>query len=68
MIHDLDQVVIVSDTWGNLFDRLADTVARHAQEEEQEIFPKAQLVLGKDRAKDLDAKFLATQKSLEQSA
>jgi hemerythrin superfamily protein len=68
MIHDLDGVEMASDTWGNLFERLADTVARHAKEEETEIFPKAQGLLGKDRAKDLDAKFLATQKSLEHSA
>jgi hemerythrin superfamily protein len=65
MIHDLDEVEIQSDTWGNLFARLADTVARHASEEETEIFPKAQNVLGKDRALALDPKFHATQKSLE---
>jgi hemerythrin superfamily protein len=66
MIHDLDEVEIDSDTWGNLFARLADTVVRHAAEEETEIFPKAQDVLGKDRALVLDPKFHATQKSLEQ--
>jgi hemerythrin superfamily protein len=66
MIHDLDEVDIASDTWGNLFSRLADTVVRHAGEEEREIFPRAQNVLGKDRALALDPKFLATQKSLEQ--
>lgn len=68
MIHDLDQVEIASDTWRNLFDRLADTVGRHAREEEADIFPKGQQALGKDRAKELDSKFLATQKSLEHSA
>jgi hemerythrin superfamily protein len=66
MIHDLDEVEIQSDTWGNLFARLADTIVRHASEEENEIFPKAQNVLGKDRALVLDPKFHATQKSLEQ--
>ena len=68
MIHDLDEVDIQSDTFGNLFERLADTVTRHAAEEEKTIFPHAQRVIGKDRAKELDPKFLATQKSLEQSA
>jgi hemerythrin superfamily protein len=68
MIHDLDMVEITSDTWRNLFDRLADTVARHAREEENDIFPKAQNALGKDRAQQLDSKFLATQKLLEESA
>lgn len=68
MIHDLDQVAIASEMWGNLFERLADTIARHAQEEENDIFPKAQDILGKERAKDLDVKLLATQKLLEHSA
>jgi len=51
-----------------LFERLADTVTRHAREEETDIFPQAQRVIGKDRAKELDPKFLATQKSLGESA
>ncbi len=68
MIHDLDEVAIASDTFGKLFERLAETVAHHASEEETDIFPKAQAVLGRDRANALEPKFLATQKSLEQSA
>ena len=64
MIHDLDSVEMASDTWGNLFERLADTVVRHAAEEESEIFPKAQTILGKDRAKQLEPKFEQTQKAL----
>lgn len=68
MIHDLDEVEMTTDTWGNLFDRLADTVVRHAKDEETEIFPMAQRVIGKDRAKELDAKFQNAQRSLEHSA
>lgn len=68
MIHDLDETPLSSDTWGNLFERLADTVVRHAAEEERDIFPLAQRVLGKPRAKELGPKFEQTQKSLEQSA
>ena len=68
MIHDLDEVDIASDTFGNLFERLANTVSRHAFEEEHDIFPLAQRVIGRDRAKELDPKFLATQKSLEPTA
>lgn len=68
MIHDLDEVDITGDTFGNLFERLTDTVVHHAIEEEQDFFPRAQRVIGKDRAKELDPKFLATQKSLEESA
>lgn len=68
MIHDLDEVEMTSDTWRNLFERLADTVVHHAREEEHEIFPLAQRVIGKDRAKELDAKFQNAQRSLEHSA
>ena len=57
-----------SDIWGNLFARLAETVVHHAMEEENEIFPLAQRVIGKDRAKELDAKFQNAQRSLEHSA
>ncbi|HET9989356.1 MAG TPA: hemerythrin domain-containing protein [Kofleriaceae bacterium] len=68
MIHDLDEVDITGDTFGKLFERLTDTVVHHAIEEEQDFFPRAQGVIGKDRAKELEPKFLATQKSLEESA
>jgi len=68
MIHDLEEVEMDGDTWGNLFERLADTVAHHAKEEENEIFPIAQRVIGKDRAKELDSKFQNAQRSLEHSA
>jgi hypothetical protein len=68
MIHDLDDLDPVSDTWGHLIARLAETLGRHAREEEDKIFPLAQRVIGKDRARELDPKFLATQKSIEESA
>lgn len=68
MIHDLDEVEHASDTFGKLCERLADTMARHAREEEHDIFPKAQDLLGTERAKQLEPKLLATQKSLEESA
>jgi hypothetical protein len=68
MIHDLDDLDPASDTWGHLIVRLADTVGHHAREEEDKIFPLAQRVIGKDRARELDPKFLATQKSIEESA
>ncbi len=68
MIHDLDDIDLASTTWDHLIERLASTVAHHAREEEREIFPRAQRVIGTDRAKDLEHKFIATQQSLEQSA
>lgn len=68
MIHDLDDVELASDVFGKLLQRLADTVVRHASEEEQDIFPRAQEAIGRDRARQLEPKFLATQKSLAESA
>jgi hemerythrin superfamily protein len=67
LIHRLDAIEITSDAWGRLFEQLAATVAAHATEEETEIFPLAQSVLGEARAKQLDEKFLAAKKRLAQS-
>ncbi len=68
MVHDLDTVDMTSSTFGNLVERLGDAVKRHAAEEETDIFPRAQSLLGRERAKQLEPKFLATQKSLEESS
>lgn len=68
MIHDLDAVELTSDVFGNLLKRLAETVVRHASEEEMDIFPKAQSAIGRERAQQLEPKFVATQKSLGESA
>ncbi len=68
MIHDLDDVELASDVFGKLLERLADTIVRHAAEEEKDIFPRAQEAIGRDRARQLEPKFLATQKSLAESA
>jgi hemerythrin superfamily protein len=67
LIHRLDVLEISSDAWGRLFEQLANTVMAHATEEETEVFPLAQSVLGEARARHLDAKFLATKKRLAQS-
>jgi hemerythrin superfamily protein len=60
MIDDLDHAD--RNNWPALFDELVETVIDHAAEEENEIFPKAQRVIGDQMAKRLDAKFLAVQK------
>jgi hemerythrin superfamily protein len=61
-IHALD---IQSEAWGRAFDTLVDTVLAHVAEEEREIFPLAQQVLGAERARALEAEYLAAQKRLE---
>ncbi len=61
MIEHLDAMEYGTDAWGDLFARLADTVKHHAVvEEEQQIFPIALDAIGEDRAKELDAKLVAT--------
>lgn len=64
MIHDLDAIEIASATWGNLLDRLADNIKRHANEEETDTFPRAQDAIGVARAKQLDAKLAAAHEAL----
>ncbi len=50
--------------WRPLFDQLVDTVIRHANQEESDIFPKAQEAIGAQAAKDLEPRFLAAKKQL----
>ena len=65
LIEHLDMQV---GDWNMLFDQLVDAVIHHANEEENEIFPKAQDAIGDRAAKDLDARFLATKKQIAASA
>ena len=64
MIHDVDMTDLASDAWGKLLDRLADNVARHANEEETAIFPRAQDSIGVTRARALDTKLVAAYDAL----
>jgi hypothetical protein len=65
MINRLDSMSIETDAWMSLFETLGDTVLAHATEEENEIFPVAMNAIGVDRAKDLDDKFQAAQKTVK---
>ena len=65
LIERLDMQV---GDWNMLFDQLVDAVIHHANEEENEIFPKAQDAIGDRATKDLDARFLATKKQIAASA
>jgi hypothetical protein len=50
--------------WGTTFARLADMVAHHAAEEEDEFFPAANKVLGKQAAEKMLTRYLATKAAL----
>lgn len=59
LIHRLDQANIQSDEWGRLLSELIGKIEHHVAEEEKSIFPRAQDVLGEDRARELEKEFLA---------
>lgn len=64
LIGRIDQLPIGSQERRNRYTELVDVVLHHATEEESEIFPKAQEAMGKDLAREVDAKFLATKKAI----
>jgi hemerythrin superfamily protein len=64
LIDRIHATEMSSPTWGPLFDQLVDQVMLHVKEEESEIFPKAQEVIGAARAKELEPLFLAAKKQI----
>lgn len=54
--------------FGRVFDELVDLVEQHVKLEESTIFPKADDVLGEDRARALDDEFLAAKRSAIETA
>lgn len=50
------------DGWQALIDELVDAVVHHANEEEANIFPKAQEAIGDEAAKQLEPRFLAAKR------
>ena len=57
-----------ADDWRPLFDQLVDVVIHHANQEEHDIFPKAQEAIGDKATKDLEPRFLAAQKQIMATA
>jgi hemerythrin superfamily protein len=65
LIAKLDSLDAGTEEWIQLFGELVETVTHHAKEEEEaNIFPTAQGVIGEARAVELDAKLLATKQQL----
>jgi hemerythrin superfamily protein len=65
LISLLDDTPIASDAWGDQLARLTTTVLAHAREEEDQIFPEAQRVLGAERADAIDEKFMLAKQQIE---
>ncbi len=62
IIRKLDGMDPSSPAWTATFDDLKRTVQQHVAEEEGEIFPKAQDILGHEAAAQLEKTFLAAKK------
>jgi hypothetical protein len=50
--------------WGASFARLTDMVARHVKEEEDEFFPVASKLLGKEATAQMNARYLEIKKAI----
>lgn len=64
LIDRIQATVMATEEWGTLFDQLVQLFERHVEEEESQIFPKAQQVIGPARARDLDARLLAAKQQV----
>lgn len=63
LIERIDQTSPSSDEWSRFFEQLVTMVEDHVEEEEREIFPEAQKVIGADRAEELAPRFLAAKRA-----
>jgi hemerythrin superfamily protein len=67
LIERIQATAMSTETWTQLFDRLCELVEQHVNEEQNQIFPKAQDVIGAARAEQIGPVFLATQKQIASS-
>jgi hemerythrin superfamily protein len=67
LVKKIDELAIGAQERRDTFQTLISTVGRHATEEENEIFPKAQEAFGKEVAERLDASFKATKKRVAEA-
>lgn len=62
-IARIQAISVDAPEWGQLFDQLVDLVTKHVAEEEDTMFPASHKVLGDERSKELEPKFLAAKKA-----
>jgi hemerythrin superfamily protein len=67
LIEQLGGLPYDSAAWAERFEQLAQTVRHHAHEEEKEVFPKAQALLGERATRVLDQKYTAKKKTMVKS-
>jgi hemerythrin superfamily protein len=64
LIERIQATAMSTGTWTQLFEQLCDLVTQHVNEEQNQIFPRAQDVIGAARAEQIGPMFLATQKQI----
>jgi hemerythrin superfamily protein len=66
ILSDLDDLTVGSAQWMQKFDALARAFEGHVEFEEQRVFPKAKDILGSDALRDLDGRYKAHRKRIEE--
>jgi hemerythrin superfamily protein len=64
IVKELSAIDYADASWGRMFDRLADLVMHHADQEENEYFPKASRIMGDDEPNVLEKQYLDAKKSI----
>ena len=67
LILQIDALAVDAPNRKEMFQKLIDMVLDHAKEEENEIFPKAEKVLGRDTAEALDDQFLVAKEQVAEA-
>ncbi len=67
-IAQIDGLAMDSIAWEDAFDSLIAKVEQHVEEEEKTIFPRAQKVIGEDRARALEPIFRSAERRAKRAA
>jgi len=65
LLDELDQIDKADDTWLDQLEELREDVEHHVEEEETELFPVAQKVLGRARADEIDQAIQSTKAAVK---
>jgi len=63
LLSQLSSIEVTNDVWADLFQRLKIAVDHHVAEEEGPVFEGAKHVLDSERAKEIEARFVAVKKA-----
>jgi hypothetical protein len=66
MLNELSALPVNDPSWSSRFDKLFEMVKQHVKEEEDDYFPTAEKVLGKDESERMDERFLKVKKEVMQ--